>query len=238
MALLGAGVLAIWNGMAPGADADFAAWHVREHMPERLGVPGFLRGRRYAAIDGEPAFFNFYETESPTVLTSPAYVARLNDPSSWSRRVLAQFRDTCRTVCDVAASLGSGEGGMVETVRLGTASDAATFARSVRDEVMLPLMEAPGITGVHLLRGRPEDSAGGTTEKALRNQPDAVADWILLVEAIGAEEVWAARQGAGSTSALARAGAAPGCQRGLYRLQFALNPNEGSTGPLRPGPPK
>lgn len=232
MALLGAGVLAIWNGMAPGADADFAAWHVREHMPERLGVPGFLRGRRYAAIDGEPPYFNFYETESPAILTSPAYVARLNDPSPWTRRVVAQFRDTSRTVCDVAASLGDGEGGVVETIRLGTASDAAAFERSVREGVMLPLMEAPGITGVHLLRGRPEDSAGGTTEKTLRGQPDAVADWILLVEAIGAEEARAARHGAGSTAALERAGAAPGCQRGIYRLQFGLNSKQDGTGGL------
>ena len=64
MPLLGSGVLAIWNGVAPGYEAEFVEWHVKEHIPERVGVPGFLRGRRYVAVDGAPAYFNFYETEN------------------------------------------------------------------------------------------------------------------------------------------------------------------------------
>ena len=49
MALIGQGVLAIWNGIKPEAEDDFVAWHVREHIPERVGLPGFVRGRRYVA---------------------------------------------------------------------------------------------------------------------------------------------------------------------------------------------
>lgn len=62
MSLLGKGVLAIWNGIAPEAEEDFVAWHVREHIPERVALSGFLRGRRYVALDGFPKYFNFYET--------------------------------------------------------------------------------------------------------------------------------------------------------------------------------
>jgi hypothetical protein len=51
MGLLGKGVLAIWNGIAPEAEEDFVAWHVREHIPERVALSGFLRGRRYVALD-------------------------------------------------------------------------------------------------------------------------------------------------------------------------------------------
>ncbi|MBV8661660.1 MAG: hypothetical protein JO107_01030 [Hyphomicrobiales bacterium] len=226
MALLGEGVLAIWNGIAPTAvpgeaEADFVAWHVREHIPERVGLPGFLRGRRYSALDGDPAYFNFYETATPAVLTSPDYVARLNDPTPWTRRVVAQFRDTSRTVCDVAASIGRGEGGVIETIRLRPSSDPASFAERLQDKVLRPLGEAAGIVGVHLLRGRP-DSAGGTAEKKLRAQPDEIVDWILLVEAVAAEAILAARTGAGATAMLERHGVAPGCRRGLYLLQFAL----------------
>ena len=43
MALLGTGVLAIWNGIAASAEDEFVDWHVREHIPERVGLPGFLR---------------------------------------------------------------------------------------------------------------------------------------------------------------------------------------------------
>jgi hypothetical protein len=43
--LLGRGVLAICNGIAPKAKDDFVAWHVGEHIPERVSLRGFLRGR-------------------------------------------------------------------------------------------------------------------------------------------------------------------------------------------------
>jgi hypothetical protein len=222
MALLGKGVLAIWNGIAPEAESDFVAWHVHEHIPERVGLPGFRRGRRYSALDAAPAYFNFYETETPGVLTSPEYVARLNDPTAWTRRVVAQFKDTSRTICDVATSLGRGEGGVIETIRLRPASDPASFAERMQDKVLRPLADAAGIVGVHLLRGRPSDSAGGTAEKQLRAQPDEIVDWILLVEAVAVEAILAARSGLGATMALERHGVAPGCRRGLYLLQFAL----------------
>jgi hypothetical protein len=36
MALLGRGVLAIWNGIAAGYEGEFLEWHVKEHIPERV----------------------------------------------------------------------------------------------------------------------------------------------------------------------------------------------------------
>jgi hypothetical protein len=221
MPLLGTGVLAIWNGIAPEAEAAFVDWHVREHIPERVGVPGFLRGRRYVAVEGDPKYFNFYETESPSVLTSPAYTARLNAPTPWTRQVVAQFRDTSRTVCDIVTSLGLGEGGAIETIRLKPA-EPATFAASLEQDFLRPVTQVPGIFAAHLLRGRVDDSSGGTTEKSLRSQPDEIADWIVLVEAVDIASLRAARQGPGSDQALAQAGSAPGFQRGLYQLQFGL----------------
>jgi hypothetical protein len=222
MALQGKGVLAFWNGIDAAAEDEFVAWHVREHIPERVGLPGFLRGRRYCALDGAPRYFNFYETETPAVLTSPAYLARLNDPTEWTRRVVARFRDTSRTVCDVATSLGRGEGGVVETIRFRRAAEAASFVSTMESGVLRPLAAAAGIVGVHLLRGLPGDSGGRTAEKALRAQPDEVADWILLVEAVAAEAIHAARSRIGASEVFERNGVAPGCQRGLYLLQFAL----------------
>ena len=220
MPLLGAAVLTIWNGMAPGADADFAAWHLREHMPERLAVPGFLRGRRYAAIDAHPAYFNFYETRSAAVLTSPDYLERLNAPSPWTRRVVAQFRDTGRTICDVTSSRGIGEGGVIETIEFGAAGAALPQA------ALAALLDAPGIVGVHLCRGRPAESSGGTAEKALRDQPDRIADWVLLVEAIDADAILAVRRGVGADAVL---GLGTDSRRGLYALQFGLRAQSGES---------
>ena len=44
--LAGEAVVAIWNGIEPEAREQFYDWHVNEHMPERVGIPGFRRGRR------------------------------------------------------------------------------------------------------------------------------------------------------------------------------------------------
>ncbi|MEK7837136.1 MAG: hypothetical protein AAB328_04045, partial [candidate division NC10 bacterium] len=63
MALRGGAVLAIWNDIAPGGDAEFNHWHTREHVPERVGIAGFLRGRRYEALAGSPRYFTLYEAE-------------------------------------------------------------------------------------------------------------------------------------------------------------------------------
>jgi hypothetical protein len=49
--LAGEAVVAIWNGIDPDTREQFYDWHVNEHMPERVGIPGFRRGRRYIAAD-------------------------------------------------------------------------------------------------------------------------------------------------------------------------------------------
>jgi hypothetical protein len=225
MALLGTGVLAIWNGIANSADDDFVAWHVREHIPERVGLPGFLRGRRYVAIDGKPKYFNFYETTDVSALTSDAYCARLNTPTDWTKRVIAQFTDTSRTACDVAASFGRGEGAWIETIRLSAAGDSDTFKAAVAETILRPVSNEPGIVGAHLLQGQKTASQGATVEKKLRVQPDQIADWIVLTEAVEQTSITAIRRGIASDDTFIRQGA-NSIERGLYRLQFALTKSE------------
>jgi hypothetical protein len=224
MGLQGKGVLAIWNGIAPEAEEDFVAWHVREHIPERVGLPGFLRGRRYVALDGFPKYFNFYETTTADDLSSAAYRARLDAPTEWTRQVVAQFRDTSRTICDVVLSMGAGDGGAIEALRLSAAVPPAAFAERM-GRLMAQLLEAPGIVAAHLLQGRPDASGGVTAEKTLRGQPDQIAEWILLIEAVGSDYLFALRGGA-ADAALIAAGAAPTIVRGCYQLQFDLSKAE------------
>src|SRR5262245_53685108 len=74
VALLGRAVRAFWHDIAAGGDDDFNHWHTEEHIPERVGIPGFLRGRRYEVLGEGPRYFNLYETADLDVLGSPAYV--------------------------------------------------------------------------------------------------------------------------------------------------------------------
>ena len=61
------GILAIFNNVAPGREAEFEEWFQHEHLAERIAVPGFLIGRRHEAISGQPRYFNFYVTQSVEV---------------------------------------------------------------------------------------------------------------------------------------------------------------------------
>ena len=56
MALLGLGVFVAWHGITAGREVDYERWHSHEHMLERVGIPGFLRGRRYVTTADSPRY--------------------------------------------------------------------------------------------------------------------------------------------------------------------------------------
>ena len=222
VALLGRGVLAIWNGIAAESEDDFAAWHVREHIPERVSLPGFLRGRRFVAVDATPKYFNFYETSYIEDLMSPAYLARLNAPTDWTRKVVAHFTDTSRTLCQVAWSLGLGQGGFVEAMALRTSTPRDAFAAGLHQSMSRVYGAEHGLVAIHLLEGQVVAPPPATAEAQLRAKPDATAPWVLLVEASSAEALLRFRASPGSGSVLHANGVAEILQRGIYQQQFAL----------------
>jgi hypothetical protein len=186
MGLLGQGVLAIWNDIAPGGDDEFNHWHVSEHIPERVSIPGFLRGRRYTASRSrDPRYFTLYETESVEVLTSPPYVERLNNPTPWTRQNITLFRNNKRTACRVTATLGRGTGGAMATIELGPAAGRDEELRAWLRGTTLPvLLDRPGIVGAHLCEADLAQTRVQAEEKKLLDQPDAVARWIVMVDAV------------------------------------------------------
>jgi hypothetical protein len=183
MSLAGAGAVAIWHDIAPEGRAQFYAWHGREHMPERVGTPGFLRGRRYVALEGAPEYFNLYETVSPATVTGADYLARLNNPTPWTVDTVKHFRGVARSLCTVAASFGDGQGGLIGTFRYDVdAANADAHRRWMSDELMPEFARAPGVAGCHLLIADEAASAIETEEKKGRAEKNLIPRWILLVE--------------------------------------------------------
>jgi len=132
------GILAIFNNVAPGREAEFEEWFQHEHLAERIAVPGFLLGRRHEAVAGAPRYFNCYVTTSSAVLKSPAYLERLDHPTPMTRTVMSEiFKDMIRTVCDRVFRRGVLRGTGVVTVRFAQAPDEAllraTIDRLMRD---------------------------------------------------------------------------------------------------------
>jgi hypothetical protein len=188
MALAGRGAVAIWHDITGEGRAEFYAWHGNEHMRERVEVPGFLRGRRYVAVNGAPEYFNLYETESPATVTSAAYLDRLNHPTPWTRATVPHFRDVSRSLCEVAASYGPAQGGLIGTFRyaLPAGRDGAHRKRMATG-VLPTLAHCAGVAGCHLLVADEAASAIKTAEKNVRAGANKVPPWIVLIEGWGDE---------------------------------------------------
>jgi hypothetical protein len=186
--LCGHGVVAIWNGIADEGRSDFYAWHLTEHMPERVGIPGFLRGRRYRAAETatHPEFFTLYEVECFEVLVGQDYANRLNAPTPWTKRATSHFRDTSRGLGRVLTSVGPGSGGVLATIRFAISpANEMNAALALLSELVRPLARLPMITGAHLIHA--DDAASGikTTETRARSDILSPPSWIVLIEACG-----------------------------------------------------
>ncbi|HVL56080.1 MAG TPA: hypothetical protein VM491_06225 [Burkholderiaceae bacterium] len=182
MALLGTAALAMWWDIAPEVRADFEHWHTHEHFPERLAIAGFRRASRWTDACGGDGLFVLYELASHDVLSSPAYVERLNAPTPWSTRLMPHHRNMVRSQCRVVATRGAVLARVLLTVRLAATHAAQPRLQQALCALVDELPRRPGLAGAHLLRHQPPPVAT-TTEQRLRGGSDGVAGWIVLVSA-------------------------------------------------------
>jgi hypothetical protein len=200
--------------VAPEAIPEHDDWHTHEHLPERLSIPGFLRGTRWVAARGAPRSCVGYEVEPQGTLSSPPYLERLNAPSAWTQKMMPHYRGMTRGLCAVAASFGAGIGHAVRLMRFKPEAEAAAAMQTwLLKEFLPPLPSRRGIGGAHLLQGALTPPM--TDEQRMRGT-DAGVDWALLL--IGYDEEGLAGIDA---SELGRRGAT-GMADGLYRLHASL----------------
>ncbi len=178
-------VLLVWNDVAAAAEAEYNEWYWAEHLPERVGIPGFISGRRYIADSPGPRYFTWYPLRSLDVLRSPAYRERLENPTDWTRRMMPSFRNMCRTGCRLRADLGRGLGaaGLVLSVAPPVSDAPDAVAARVTETMFTPLLAVAGFVRAQLWQGDAAVSRTATAESALRDREDAMADWTIFVEA-------------------------------------------------------
>jgi hypothetical protein len=193
--MIGEAAVAMWWDVAPEVRPEWEEWHTYEHMPERLSIPGFLRGTRWTALDGAPFYFVLYEAADLATITSGAYLERLNNPTPWSRSMMPHHRNMVRSVCQVHAAYGAGVGQAMATIRFS------------EGDAELP--RGKGVTGAKVLHSVPT-MGKPTAEQRLRGG-DAAAERVLL---IGGYDLDAVRAAA--------APGLPGALIGVYRLAYCL----------------
>lgn len=236
------GLLVVWMNVEPSGADDFAEWYIRQHIPERVGVPGFRNGNRYRALEGSPhrgspEHLAVYDTGAPDVLASAAYKERLNTPTEWTQRVMPMFRDTVRSACRVVAEQGTGLGGVLRTVRVEPGAGGREALREALAALPEPLLAKPGIVRVRLVERVEDDSGAGsggnaakthtstesaeTAEVAMRGK-DQSATFTLLVDGTDAASLQAACAELASPDSLTAQGAAGEIHVGDYALMYNL----------------
>lgn len=182
MALTGQAVVSIWHDIADVGRDEFYWWHLHEHMPERVAIPGFNRGRRYIAEEGKPEFFTLYEASVMETLSGQEYLARLNNPTTWTLSTVKYFLNVARAVQSVRYSAGSGMGGFLLTLCFEV-DGSDDFAESLQANVLAQLAATRGITGVHLCQTNLAASDTRTKERDQRDGGTDMPGWTLLIEA-------------------------------------------------------
>ena len=144
MPLLGKAAMLLSFDIVPEAIAEHDDWHTHEHLPERLSIPGFLRGSRWVALQGRPRYFVMYEVKELAVLTSAAYLERLNNPSPWTSKMMKHYRGMTRGLCTIAGGYGSGLGQAGLLLRFKPAPGPES---SLREWLLQDAVAAPSFKG-------------------------------------------------------------------------------------------
>ena len=219
MPLLGSAAMLLSFDIAPEAIAEHDRWHTHEHLPERLAIPGFLRGTRWVASAGEPRYMVLYEVRDLQTLASEAYLARLNNPSPWTQRMMPFYRGMSRGLCTVLGSAGYGQGGSAALIRFAAdEAHAEGLQRWLLDEVLPRLPGTAGLGSAHLLQGA--QAAAMTNEQRIRGA-DRGVDSALIVTGYDAGAVAACAEGLCAPGALPVHGARD-VRSALYATGYTL----------------
>jgi hypothetical protein len=90
------GLLVVRIETEPEYAAELNRWYDEEHIPERLGMPGFRSARRYQLDGGSPTYLAVYDLDEPGAATSEQYMSQ--QPTPWMRRLRPHWRSMERSV--------------------------------------------------------------------------------------------------------------------------------------------
>lgn len=216
-------VMAVWGDAEAGAEPEFNEWYHRQHVPERVGMPGWRSGRRYRrAGRGRFRYLAVYEVESLACFDDPVYRHALDNPTDWTRRMMPAFRNFVRATCRVRLVAGEVSGGFLATVRFAPPDDAReAVARWVGGEALHGLRDRPGITRLQLWEADTGRSLTPTTEQSMRSGPDGQAAFAAVIEGTERAAVEAALTESGIAAGL-EARQARDVETGVYQLMFSL----------------
>lgn len=178
--MMGQGFLAIWSDVPVERETDYLHWMTREHAQERLAIPGFRNVRLFRSTSTEHRrFFILYTLDHGGVMASAAYLARLNNPTPWSQRIMPILKNFRRGGGRVEAREGRGHGAVIVPL--------LAHQRPAVAPVQFPeIVARDRIVAASLLHSDAGATQIQTGEKQLRTH-DHGFDKLTLVEALDAD---------------------------------------------------
>jgi hypothetical protein len=185
MALRGKGMLVVFTEVKPRDERDFNEWYNREHIDERVNLPGFHRARRYVAQRGSPKYLATYECNSVNDLATPGYLALLANQTPWSQAVMARFTHFNRMTVRVQIDLAHGIGGAITTVRFAPDPARRRELLTWLRDTLPRAVQRPGMVGAAAAENDLEIANAPVQQKSMDHPKADEIEWLVLLE--GAE---------------------------------------------------
>lgn len=185
MPLYGKGMLVTFTEVAGEHEEEFNEWYNREHVDERVFMPGFRRARRYLAADAKAKvkYFATYETETVRDLCAPDYMKLLGDQSPWSKKVMALFTHFDRLTVECTVDLTHGFTGAAGLARFFPADDQkAALRTALADRVLPEAVKRPGVLGACLLENDLDVVAEGLKAQGKPVPDDMKQEWLVILD--------------------------------------------------------
>lgn len=171
------GMLFVWTNVDPAYEEDFNRWYDREHVDERVRIPGFVSGARYQVTQGARRYLGLYRTTSLDVFKTQAYFQAFQKQTPWSVSNLARMHDPMRRVCEINWETGAGTGAWLAVVRCGNSAIGRQLAEVTK--LGRTLREIDAVVSSKLLFPDLDLS----TPLPAENPSGRILDPILLIEA-------------------------------------------------------
>jgi len=175
------GFIAIWSDVDPADETDYLHWLTREHVQERLSIPGFLAVRIFRAeAGGRGRFLIFYRLRDASVVGSEAYLARLNAPTPWSQKIMPKLKNFMRGGGRIVQENGEGAGGYAAPVLFSRAQISNYLAAAGE------IAKADRMAATRIFEVDSASSGIATNEKSIRTG-DRSFEAMLFLESLDAD---------------------------------------------------
>jgi hypothetical protein len=222
MPLHGKGMLAVFNEVKTSDERDFNEWYNREHIDERVNLPGFHRARRYIAVRGTPKYLATYECDSVEDLAAPGYLHLLANQTPWTQAVMARFTRFNRLSLRVQVDMTHGVGGAVAAVRfVPDPRERKPLVAWLQETALTKAIARPGMVGAAAAENDLETANAPLRDKSMDHPRAEEAEWLVLLEGMDAGTVGGAARSLFTLVSLKKFGISVAPTIGTYRLLFA-----------------